>query len=576
MSRAARYLVPAFILLALIVAAGLIGGIGGCSRNVPKPETPSAQPAWFEDVTEKLRLNFTHDPGPTDSFFMPQICGSGAAFIDFDGDGRLDIFLVQNAGPKSSSRNKLFHQEVDGTFKDVSAGSGLDFAGFCMAAVVGDVNNDGLPDIYVTEYGGSGGRMFLNKGKGRFEEVKKSGIDNPLWSTAASFLDYDADGWLDLVIVNYVDLSNAHPCNLAHGGRDYCGPQNFKGTITRLYRNLGVDAEGNWRGFEEKTEYAGLKEKPGPGLGVLCADLNGDGWPDIFVANDGRPNHLWINQKNGTFKEEAAQRGIAFNYRGELQANMGVAYGDIYGDGLGAIVVTHLGNEFHGLWKQGPHGMFTDVATQSGITESKWRITGWGAVFADFDHNGTLDLALVGGKVARADANIAEFWPAYSDRNQVFVNDGTGKFRDVSPDNPDLCGTPNAARGLVMGDMDGDGALDLLVTQIGGKARLFRNVAPNRGHWLMVRAFDPKLKRDVIGAEVFLQAGDRRLQRLVQPSQSYLSSHDPRVHFGLGTVERLDKIEVLWPGGMREQFECPGVDRVVEVRRGTGQPVAVK
>ncbi|MBI3822292.1 MAG: CRTAC1 family protein [Planctomycetes bacterium] len=540
----------------------------GCKR--PRPADVATQPPWFADATEELGLDFTHDPGTIDgTYFMPQSMGSGAAVFDFDNDGRLDIYLVHNAGPNSASKNRLFHQQPDGKFKDVSAGSGLDFAGHCMGIAVGDVNNDGLPDVYVSEY--DGGRFFLNRGDGRFDEIKSSGIDKQIWGTAVSFLDYNRDGWLDLIVVNYVALDPTRPCSSPAGGsRDYCHPDNFKPTATRLYRNRGNDANGNWLGFEDQTDAAGLNKASGPGLGVLCADFNGDGWLDIFVANDSKANHLWINQKDGTFIEEAVARGLAFNARGDPQANMGVAWGDIDGSGLPSLFVTHLNYEYHGLWKQGPRGLFHEQAAATGLTKLGWRGTGFGTVFADFDNDGALDLALVNGRVFRTGPPTNPHWDAYAERNQVLAGDGAGTFRDVSASNLALCGKPNVARGLALGDLNGDGGLDLLVTTIGGKARILRNVADKRGHWLTVRALDGK--RDAVGAEVRIAGGTRRWQGLVQPSQSYLCSNDPRVHFGLGGVDRIETIDIQWVDGVAERFPCPGVDRVIEVQRGKGQP----
>jgi hypothetical protein len=527
---------------------------------------------WFADVTAELGLDFTHDAGPIDDvFFMPQIIGSGAAVFDFDNDGKIDILLLQNGGP-SGAKNKLFQGQADGKFKDISTGSGLDFAGFCMGVAVADVNHDGLPDVYVSEFGG--GKLLLNKGGGTFEEIKNSGIDKNIWGSAVSFFDYDRDGWLDLVIVNYVDFIPSQYCTTSGGQREYCHPKVFAGTVTRLLRNRGLDDKGAWLGFEERTLAAGLSRAPGRGLGVLCADFNGDGWPDIFVANDAGANHLWINQQDGTFKEEAVKRGLAFNARGEPQGNMGVAWGTLDKDGLPALFVTHLTSEQPGLWRQRPRGMFEDQAGDAGLAQARWRGTGFGTVLADFDNDGALDLALVNGRVYRKGNPTMPRWDAYAERNQVFVNDGAGRFRDVSEANPALCGDANVGRGLAVGDLNGDGGLDLLVTAVGGKARILHNVATKRGHWLLVRTLDGT--RDAIGAEVHLQAGTRTWHRLVQPSFSYLCSNDPRVHFGLGGADKIDALEVLWPSGSVERFPCPKVDCVVEVRRGKGEPGPTK
>jgi hypothetical protein len=558
------------------LACGLATACRPPATDAPAPDNPAATPAWFADVTAESGLDFTHDPGPLDgSYFMPQIFGSGAALFDFDGDGLLDLYLLHNGGP-GGARNKLLRGLPGGRFRDASAGSGLDFAGFCMGAAAADVNNDGRPDLVVTEYGRT--RLFLNEGGGRFRELAaaESGIDNPAWGTAVSFLDYDRDGWLDLVVVNYLDLNPGLPCNSTAGQRDYCPPNAHRGTVTRLYHNRGRDAAGKWLGFEDRTEAAGLGGTPGPGLGVLCADLTGDGWPDVFVANDGRANHLWVNQRDGTFKEEALTRGLAYNAGGDAQANMGVACGDVDGDGLDDLFVTHLTHEQHSLWRQGPAGLFQDRAGQAGLTSGRWRGTGFGTVLADFDQDGALDLALVNGRVGRPGGPTVRFWDAYRERNQLFGNDGSGHFRDLSAANPALCGRGNVARGLAVGDLDGDGALDLVVTEVGGAARVLRNVAPSRGHWLLVRAVLGSPPRDAIGAVVRVAAGRRHWQRLVQPSQSFLCGNDPRAHFGLGTADRVESLEVMWPDGSCERFACPAVDRVVEVRRGQGQPAGAK
>ena len=514
-------------------------------------------------------------------YFLPQATGSGGAVFDFDNDGRLDIYLLQNGGPNSHSTNRLFHQEPDGRFTDVSAGSGLDVAGYGMGVAVGDVNNDGWSDVLVTEYGRL--RLFLNNGNGTFTDVtKEAGLDSPLWGTSASFLDYDRDGWLDLVVVNYVTYDSARWCAAADSQRDFCGPEPFQGMVTKLYRNLGRlpgSPPGAVR-FKDVTLESGLGRVRGPGLGVFCGDFDGDHWPDIFVANDAKPNRLWINQRDGTFKEEAVVRGIAYNCLGRTEANMGVAVGDVDGDGLFDVFVTHLTEETNTLWRQGPRGLFQDRTAGAGLMRPSWRGTGWGTVLADFDHDGALDLAVVNGRIKRprtaddhpaGEALADSFWSAYAERNQLFLNDGKGRFRDLSLSNPAFCGTPRVGRGLICADIDGDGALDLLVTNSAGPARLYRNIAPKRGHWLMVRALDPALHRDAYGAEVTARVGSRRLMRWINPGYSYLCSNDPRAHFGLGRAEQVDALEVVWPDGTMEVFPGGAVDRVVVLRKGKGR-----
>jgi hypothetical protein len=571
-AQAGKWLVAAA--LGLCLAVLLPGCLGGAARP-PEPEEPPGPP-WFQDITERVKLDFVHDCGPTGDYFMPQQVGSGAALFDFNNDGRLDIYLLNNGGPKGRP-NQLFQQLPDGTFRNVSAGSGLDIAGHNMGVAIGDVNNDGWPDVLVTQY--TGVKLFLNNGNGTFSDVtKQAGLDNPSWGTSAAFVDYNRDGWLDLVVVNYVDYDPSWHCTGPLGTRDFCAPKNFRGRVTRLFRNLGKagQAKGSRVRFEDVTESSGLGRLPGPGLGVVCADFDGDGWPDLFIANDGAANHLWMNQKDGTFKEEAVQRGVAFNAMGRAEANMGVALGDVDGDGLFDLYVTHLTEETNTLWKQGPRGLFRDHTSSTGLLGSRWRGTGFGTLLADFDHDGALDLAVVNGRVlARPpvdDPSLEPFWRRYADRNQLFIGDGKGRFRDISLGNAAFCGHYNVARGLVRGDIDGDGAQDLLVTTISGKARLFKNVAPKQGHWLGVRAFDPGLKRDAYGAEVRVRAGARAWTAWLNPAESYGCSSEPRAHFGLGTAERVDSIEILWPDGAREVFPGCAVDQRLELRKGDGRP----
>lgn len=543
-------------------------------------ENPAASlepdmPPWFAEVSRTAGLDFQHEAGalPSDLYFLPQVVGSGAALLDFDNDGRLDIYLVQNDGPQSSSRNRLFHQERDGRFTDASAGSGLDVAGWGMGVAVGDVDNDGLPDVLLTEYGRI--RLFHNQGQGKFADLTRAaGLDNPQWGTSACFVDYDRDGWLDLVVVNYVEYDPTKVCSHGGGAPDYCHPRNFTGSVTRLYRNRGSASPS----FADVTLASGLGQAPGPGLGVLAADFDGDGWPDVLVANDSRPNHLWINQRDGTFREEAPQRGLAYNALGQPQANMGIAFGDVDGSGRFAVFITHLTEETNTLWKQGPPGLFRDDTAAAGLAASRWRGTGFGAVLADFDNDGALDVAIANGRVARSlvppDASAQEagpFWGRYAERNQLFAGDGQGVFRDISPRQPALCGRAGVSRALAVGDVDNDGGLDLLASTVAGPARLYRNVVPSRGHWLIVRAIDSQRKRDAYGAEITVYAGGRRRRSWINPGFSFLCSNDPRAHFGLGMTEAVESIEVLWPDGVRERFAGRKADQVVVLRKGEGK-----
>lgn len=548
------------------------------TRPAVAVKTPADEPI-FSDETRALGVDFVHASASSPLYFMPRTVGSGAAIFDFDGDARLDLYLLQNGGPDSNLTNCLYRLSADGRYQDVSAGSGLDVDGYGMGVAVGDIDNDGKVDLFVTEYGRV--RLFSNRSEGslpRFEDITTAaGIENALWGTSTSFLDYDRDGWLDLVIVNYVNYDPSRWCADGSSRQDFCGPGAFPGRMARLYRNLGLQPDGPPR-FEDATVTSGLASLPGPGLGILCADFDGDRWPDLFIANDGQPNHLWINQRDGRFVEEAVVRGIAYNAMGKAEANMGVAMGDVNGDGLFDLFVTHLTEETHTLWRQEPRGFFLDQTAASRLIGAASRSTGFGTVMADVDNDADLDLILVNGRVTRSanppkeSTKLAdEFWRPYAEPNQLLLNAGDGNFDNVSSANPALSGEAAVSRGLAVADLDDDGGLDLIVTRVGQSPGVYRNVCRTRGHWLLVKAFDPALRRDAYGAEVSVRCGARAVLRLINPGYSFLCSNDPRAHFGLGDAAKYDQIEVTWPDGAGEAFPGGAVDRLVVLERGSGR-----
>ena len=554
----------------------------GCGQG---PTTPNSQAQtgpdsnWFEDSTASAGVDFLHQVEATGNYLFSELIGSGGAFLDFDNDGRLDLYLIHNINPTNRATNRLYHQQPNGRFQDVTAGSGLDVAGYGNGLAVGDANNDGLPEVFITEYDRV--RLFLNHGHGKFTDLTAAaGITNQHWSVPAAFFDYDRDGWLDLVIGNYLDLDPSQKCPDAKGHLDFCGPHAFHRTITRLYRNLGAGpVPGSPPRFEDATLASGLSQAPGKAMQIVCADFDGDRWPDIFITDDGLPNRLFVNQRDGTFKEEAVARGVAYTGMGSAAANMGIAIGDTDGDGLFDLFVPHLGEENHTLWRQGPRGLFHDHTARAGLLSLPWHGTGFGAVFADFNGDGALDLAVANGRIRRRVVTtqfrlapeVSPFWSPYAEPCQLFANSGDGAFLDISSANPALCREALVGRGLACGDFDNNGAPDLLLIGLSSRARLLRNTAPARGHWLGVRAIDPALgNRDAFGAEVILEAGGRRWWRLVQPAYGYASSNDPRVQFGLGNLSTVDSIRVRWPDGVEENFPGGTADRYVTVRRGAG------
>lgn len=561
--------------------------IGGCQQWTPDIEPAKEIPAVgsaavFQEVEEGSGLTFRHDAGVTGSYPMPRIMGSGGALFDFDSDGDLDVLLIDGGSwlddktdPSSEFRtgSRLFRQDADGKFVDVTASTGLAQRAYGMGVAIGDMNNDGHLDVYFTNYGND--QLFQNKGDGSFVEITSSaGIANPNWATAACFFDYDLDGWLDLFVVNYLDYFPGSRCEDGQGRRDFCGPQSFPGTVAKLYRNLG-STSGRVQ-FSDVTVVSGIASRAGRGLGLLCRDFNADGRPDVMVANDMQENFLWIQQEHGKFQEQALVRGIARNRLGEVEANMGVISDDLDGDGRFDLFVTHLTGETNTLFRGDQQGSFVDTTAASGLGPPSFPYTGFGVAALDVECDGDLDLAIANGKVKRGNSSAAsggDFWHDYAEPNQLYLNDGKGHF-DLQTD---LGGSLfsqriEVSRGLMSGDIDKDGDVDLLVTNCGGPARLYYNSFPRLGNWLTVRVIDPDLNRDAIGARIKVRTGDRTFLRELNPSSSYLSSNDFRVHFGLGKVPQYDSIEVTWPaaGGGIERFPAGETNRHITLLKGNG------
>ena len=558
-------------------------------------------PPYFQDITDRVRVDFEHSAGPLGTYFLPEVFGAGGALFDFDGDGGLDLFFVgcgrspeaPGEFPAGTRRgNRLYRRQTDGSFLDVTAGSGLEESGYGVGCAVADIDNDGDLDLFITCVGPD--RLYRNEGNGTFSDISnEAGIGDDDCGTSAAFVDYDGDGRLDLIVVNYVSdpvYGLSVGCSYGQGQITYCGPRKFIPADVRLYHNERASGNVAAHGvkFVDLTTAAGLSNVRGAGFGVVCADFNGDGLPDLYIANDLYPNRMWINRGNGTFIDEALARGTAFDGRGQAEASMGLAIGDVNGDAAVDILSTHIADETGTLHLNDGSGYFTDATEAAGITGPTRHHTGWGVAFLDLDHDGNLDLALVNGGVApchvgRGDFDQVQeirrdvisdpraFWSAYADRNLLLMNRGAGKFEDQSALGGEFCTALASARALIYGDIDDDGDLDLVVTYCGGRARVFRNDVPKRGRWLQIRALDSTLRRDVYGTELVVEAGGRRFHRVANPASSYLASHDLRIHFGLGHVERYEAVTVIWPGGSREVFPGGNVDRMVVLHRGSGR-----
>jgi hypothetical protein len=539
-----------FIFLLSVACAG--GGAPPVS-NQERSEQDTAP--LFTEITTEVGL-----PGeaewPDGTYALNEIMGPGLGFFDYDGDGDLDLLQVRMAPPGEPKRpapNRLYEHREDGHFVDVTEASGLADPGCGQGVAVADVDNDGDLDVYFANIGRDA--LYTNDGDGTFTNVTDAaGFDDELWSASATFCDYDLDDDLD-----------------SSGMPDYCDPRNFDGVPDTLYRN---DGDGT---FTDVTQDAGvvLPERGlrAKGLGVICSDLTDDGLLDFYVANDGEANQLWVNRGDGTFVEQGITRGVAVNRDGVPEASMGLAVGDIDGDLKPDIMVTHLRGENNRVYSPGGGALFQDRTSESRMAGLDRPWTGFGCGFLDYDLDGDLDLAVVNGRVYRdrplPGAAVSTFWNEFAEPNLLFENDGQGAFNNVSDRAEPFTGRVEITRGLAMGDLDRDGDLDLVISNLHDSIRVFRNDAPPPGHhWVQVRALTGS--RDTPGALVILSVGDRKLGRLVVPAASYMSGGETRAHFGLAEAETIDAIEVVWPGAQRERFEAGEVDRVIEVVRGEG------
>jgi hypothetical protein len=435
-----------------------------------------------------------------------------------------------------------------------------------MGAISGDVNNDGRPDLYLCNLGRN--YLYLNNGNGTFTDItEKAGADDRRWSTSAAFVDYDRDGWLDLMVANYADFNaaNSPNCYSETTVKDYCGPKSFRAVGNRLLHNKGNGS------FEDVTVQAGVSREFGHALGVVTADFDSDGWMDMYVANDGDPNQLWINQKNGTFKNEALLAGAAVNRDGQAEAGMGVDAGDYNKDGTEDIFVTHLMEETNTLYVNLGNSTFEDRTREANLGLPGSRLTGFGTLFFDYDNDGWLDLLVVNGAVRHLQEQVRRSDPyPLGQPNQLFHNDGRGKFVEVSEQAGPTFRQLEVSRGAAFGDMDNDGDTDVLVTNNNGTARLFVNSIGNRNHWLGLRLLGKKATRDMLGAKVEIVVTVMQvLRRRARTDGSYCSSQDPRIIAGLGKAERVESVRVRWPDGSLEEWKNPPINRYLTLKEGT-------
>ena len=557
---------PATVFLVLAVAL-FFAAFAGTSAP-----TPASSPGvTFRDVTQQAGIHFVHNNGAFGKKYLPETLGPGVAFIDYDNDGWPDIFLVNGMDwpghARKHSMPKLYHNNHDGTFTDVTHKAGLDAEEmFGMGVAAGDFDNDGNEDLFVTAYGQS--RLFHNNGNGTFTDVtQRAGLGGVKeFSTGAAWVDYDKDGRLDLVVANYVQWSPETDlyCTLDGKSKSYCTPESYKGTAVRLWHNRG---DGT---FEDVTKKAGLGDPTSKTLGIAVLDYDGDGWPDLLLSNDTQPNKLYRNNGNGTFTEKAVLAGVAFSEDGVARAGMGVDTADYDRSGHPSLLITNFANQMLSLYHNEGSGLFVDEAPQSEIGRASLLTLGFGCFFFDYDLDGWPDVFVANGHIdpdiQRVQANVKYAMPPH-----LFRNMGKGKFEEVTKSVGAAFAAPRVARGAAYADIYNGGRLDVLMATNGGPTVLFRNEATGTAnHSLRVKLVGTKSNRDGIGATVRVTAAGGTQAQMIHSGSSYLSASELVLTFGLGQLDKVERVDILWPSGQRDQFTNVAAGEMIVVTEGKG------
>ncbi|MEM7307529.1 MAG: CRTAC1 family protein [Planctomycetota bacterium] len=550
---------------ALVLAAGCgsesaaPANDGSAGDAAPAEGTP-----WFAEESEARGLVFAHESGASGELLMPEIMGGGAALVDVDADGDLDAYLVQSGGVRVAaakrSPNRLFQNDGSGRFDDVTDGSGAGDRGYGMGVAAGDVDGDGLPELYVTNVGDNA--LLANLGEARFDDVTDSArAAAGGWSSSAAFLDADLDGDLDLFVVRYIvwDPDQELDCANDMGTPDYCSPTAYGApALDLLLANRGDGV------FDDASRRAGIDAVAANGLGIVCGDYDGDGWTDVFIANDQDPDLLWRNAGDGTFRDESYRAGCALDRDGQAKAGMGVAAADVDEDGDEDLLVCNLSRESDSYFEnRGEH--FVDRTTQLGLRQRSRAFTRFGVGFADFDQDGRLDLFQANGRVLRRYPSYAEA-DEYAEPNLVLRGTADGRLVEVLPPGGTSENVAATSRAAAFGDVDGDGAVDVLVVNRDARAHLLVNRVEERGAWIGLRVLAAS-GADALHAVVDVRAGPRQLRREVRAAASYLASSSPLLHIGLGALEEVDEVRVRWPDGTEQRFGPLTAGRVHELRR---------
>jgi hypothetical protein len=572
-------LVAGRIATAQIVQPAFVPPIERSAKGPYPPSTANIGPAWFVDVAQPAGLRMQNvNGGVNTKKYIIETTGSGVAILDYDHDGWPDIFLVNGdtleAKPAHESlpTSHLYHNNHDGTFTDVTAAAGLSAAGWGQGACVGDYDNDGYDDLYVTYYGKN--RLYHNERNGTFKEVAAdAGVagNGKSWGAGCAFVDYDRDGRLDLMVSNYAyfDLATTPKPGegvmcIWKGTPVMCGPRGLPSTPNVLYHNLGNGK------FADVSKASGIEKTNGHYcLGVSTLDYNNDGWPDIYVACDSTPSILYRNNKDGTFTDVGAETGVAFDEDGREQAGMGATIGDYDGDGRPDIFKTNFSDDRSSLYRNNGDGTFSSRIFEAGLGLNT-QYLGWGAMFLDVDNDGWLDILSVNGHVY-PEVDTAHLGSSYKEPRLLYWNTGDGKFKDISQKAGPGCTEPASSRGLAIADLWNDGRQSAVVNNMSGTPMLLVNLAANKNHWLGVTLEGTKSNRDGIGAQVTVFSGSRKFVQEVRSGSSYISSNDLRLHFGLGESTGVDRIEVRWPSGLNESFAPKGVDHFVSLTEGSGK-----